>query len=571
VGLIGAAVAVAAVIALPSSALAKRNAYVSNSGSSNVAAFDIGPEGSLSQLSGSPFGGAEGAEGVTMTPDGRHLYTPSFIENTVAAYSVAPNGSLSLVTGSPFPAAGLHFTVAITPDGNHLYVPEFGGHVYAFNVAADGSLSPVTGSPFTAPGDAFGVAVTPDGNRLYVSSTGNERIYAFNIAADGSLNAIAGSPFIFSGTGPRGLAVTPDGAHLYAGDIANNKVQIFNIATDGSLAIQPSPPSTGEGPVNLAVTPDGAHLYSSDLSGNDVSGFDIAANGSLTATPGSPYPAGELSEGVAPSPDGRRLYVASFTDSQVRAFDIAADGSLSPVAGSPFSSGGENPAVESIALTPNQAPIAALSAATSRRMATFDAAASSDADGSVVRYDWNFGDGTTLANGGPTPSHTYGADGTYAATVTVTDNEGCSTKLLFTGQIASCNGGAGASVSRQVVIDTVVANPRLIAHRTQRQKGRKVKVKVKAGAAEAVKIALGGTVTVSGGGEPRKSYKLRGVTKHSAAGALSSAILAPKGKKATTAILAAIAGKRKVRAKISAKFTDPVGNKATKSASVKLR
>jgi hypothetical protein len=45
--------------------------------------------------------------------------------------------------------------------------------------------------------------------------------------------------------------------------------------------------------------------------------------------------------------------------------------------------------------------------------------------------------------------------GTYQAKLTVTDNEGCSTSVVFTGQTAFCNGLASASQTQTVE----VANP----------------------------------------------------------------------------------------------------------------
>lgn len=55
---------------------------------------------------------------------------------------------------------------------------------------------------------------------------------------------------------------------------------------------------------------------------------------------------------------------------------------------------------------------------------TFDGSASSDSDGTIVRYDWDFGDGTTAPNAGPSPAHTYAAPGSYPITLTVTDDGG---------------------------------------------------------------------------------------------------------------------------------------------------
>ncbi|NIO80977.1 MAG: PKD domain-containing protein [Candidatus Aminicenantes bacterium] len=52
---------------------------------------------------------------------------------------------------------------------------------------------------------------------------------------------------------------------------------------------------------------------------------------------------------------------------------------------------------------------------------------STDPDGTVVGWDWNFGDGntSTLQN----PTHTYAAGGTYTVTLTVTDNDGATDSI----------------------------------------------------------------------------------------------------------------------------------------------
>jgi PKD repeat protein len=55
----------------------------------------------------------------------------------------------------------------------------------------------------------------------------------------------------------------------------------------------------------------------------------------------------------------------------------------------------------------------------------FSSAGSSDPDGSIVTYEWNFGDGSAVAMG-PSASHVYGP-GSYSAQVRVTDNSGLTT------------------------------------------------------------------------------------------------------------------------------------------------
>jgi len=76
--------------------------------------------------------------------------------------------------------------------------------------------------------------------------------------------------------------------------------------------------------------------------------------------------------------------------------------------------------------TLNQPPVASFSTdATSGSpglTVNLDASTSSDPDGTVVAYDWNFGDFTS--GSGLTTSHTYGTSGTFPLTLTATDNRG---------------------------------------------------------------------------------------------------------------------------------------------------
>lgn len=53
---------------------------------------------------------------------------------------------------------------------------------------------------------------------------------------------------------------------------------------------------------------------------------------------------------------------------------------------------------------------------------TFDASASSDSDGSIVQYMWDFGDGATAS--GINISHSYSQTGKYPVTLTITDSGG---------------------------------------------------------------------------------------------------------------------------------------------------
>jgi PKD repeat protein len=80
--------------------------------------------------------------------------------------------------------------------------------------------------------------------------------------------------------------------------------------------------------------------------------------------------------------------------------------------------------------TVNSPPVAVAGATPTSGVAAlsvaFNSTGSSDSDGTIASYSWNFGDGSP-AGSGASPSHIYSAAGSYGATVTVTDNEGAAT------------------------------------------------------------------------------------------------------------------------------------------------
>jgi PKD repeat protein len=69
---------------------------------------------------------------------------------------------------------------------------------------------------------------------------------------------------------------------------------------------------------------------------------------------------------------------------------------------------------------------------------TFDASGSSDSDGTVETYSWDFGDGSTNDVSGNGINHSYSTAGEYTVELTVTDNDGdLSTAVTATVHIAN--------------------------------------------------------------------------------------------------------------------------------------
>ena len=88
----------------------------------------------------------------------------------------------------------------------------------------------------------------------------------------------------------------------------------------------------------------------------------------------------------------------------------------------------------------NTAPAAAFTSSCSQLSCSFDASASSDPDGTLQQYTWDFGDGSSGT--GVRPNHAYDAGGTYPVRLTVADN-----------------GGATDTVTRQVVATAPAGAP----------------------------------------------------------------------------------------------------------------
>ena len=76
----------------------------------------------------------------------------------------------------------------------------------------------------------------------------------------------------------------------------------------------------------------------------------------------------------------------------------------------------------------NQAPVASFAfdpeIPTPSETIVFNASSSYDPDGQIIRYTWNFGDGSIVTETDSITTHSYPSDGNYTVELTVTDNGG---------------------------------------------------------------------------------------------------------------------------------------------------
>lgn len=110
--------------------------------------------------------------------------------------------------------------------------------------------------------------------------------------------------------------------------------------------------------------------------------------------------------------------------------------------------------------TTNESPTASFTYGCTDLTCDFDGSGSTDSDGTIASYSWDFGDGST--GSGVTASHSYSADGTYSVTLTVTDDEGATDSSTQSVSVTDSSGGddGGDVGNNDPVIDTFNSSAR---------------------------------------------------------------------------------------------------------------
>jgi len=375
-------------------------------------------------------------EGIAITPDRTLAYVASRSDNTVYRIDLTTADVTSIFipdTGNSGP-----FCVAITPDGTTAYVGCLDGHkIVTFPIPDLAPTITTLSDPDMLAGNIYAIAITPDGTKAYAANR-DTNVLTFSIPE----NVISG---ISGFDNSSDVAITPDGLTAYVANTNTNQVIPITIA-DNSLQ---TPLSVGNSPSAIAITANGTAVYV--VNENDDSLSQIFIPGNTTNTimfgPGDTF----FGEGIAITPDSNTIFISlsevAGADGSIAVIDIS--NPESPTTSFADTSG-DFPT--RIAITPDEAPIAAFSAseASLGSPTTFDASSSSSPVGTIASYIWDFGDGSTETVSTPTTTHTYATIGHFNVSLQVINSAGTSLSQTFTGKTVSNNGGPSARILQTV-------------------------------------------------------------------------------------------------------------------------
>lgn len=378
----------------------------------------------------------------------RHIYMRDDGKLTFGTYTGVEN---TITTASAYNNNQWHHVVATqSADGMKLYVdgvlagtnPQTGAQAYTgyWRIGGDRTWGGAS-SPF------FEGQI--DEAAVYAQALSPERITAHYTAAGGVLNqapiakieaTVDGQNVVLSGQG----SSDPDGR------IVSYKWDLGNGVTGEGDRIQHVFAEPGDHTVTLTVT--------------DNSGAQTSATATVTTeTPNSLPEAAFTAEsaGLAVSFDA-----AGTKDSDGRVTDYRWDfgdggtgtgmsashtyakgGSYTVRLVATDDRGGQGTVTRNVTVS-NTPPTAAFQSASAGLDASFDAAASSDIDGRITSYAWEYGDGATGT--GPTPRHSYANPGTYTVKLTVTDNSGATGSSTAGIVVDRVNVSPSAAFSTQV-------------------------------------------------------------------------------------------------------------------------
>jgi 6-phosphogluconolactonase len=247
-------------------------------------------------------------QSLVVDPEGKTLYVSEETSNTagmldggeIQAFAIQRNGTLKEISGSPFPVAGGAGALAIHPAGKLLYVVTGmdGQGIVVF--ARDPGTGRLDSAQAVAARSEAHLAIMPSGKLMIAENASIiDQVTVFNI--DPASGALAAQPPMAAWL-PRAVAVDPLGEFVALAVASPDNVglpgeiRMFRIddSTGTMTQVPGTPVAAGNGPFDVKFDPQGTLVYSVATNDNSIAGFMLdRSSGALTAVSGSPFKAGD--------------------------------------------------------------------------------------------------------------------------------------------------------------------------------------------------------------------------------------------------------------------------------------
>ncbi len=145
---------------------------------------------------------------------GSYLYAPAEDDPSngfVDVYSIGADGTLTEVTGSPYQVGLGPKYASIDPSGKFAYVPSAGSGgtgIYGFSISASNGELTSLGAPFASGGEPQFLTIDPSGRFAYAPNQSSASVSEYSIGSDGILTSI-GTPLVTGGK-PGFVSVSPE-------------------------------------------------------------------------------------------------------------------------------------------------------------------------------------------------------------------------------------------------------------------------------------------------------------------------------------------------------------------------
>ena len=314
------------------------NAYTTTTTTTmTLAGFAVGT-GTLTAVPGSPYTLPFYPTAVAVNPANTIVFVAGNSE--ILAYAIQSDGSLSALNSGGAVGYAAVASMDISPDGQWLFALDQNNiSLEEFQInSSTGVLTQDTPITYPVPSGATvvaqGVKFAPNGGYLFLAlGTAGDVVYPFNTSSGALYVPLSLSLGAASNNSDNALAVSPDSTLLFiarsgpAGGLA-----VYTIGSGGSLAqVNGSPFTAGTQPYSVAVNAAGTDVYVANRGSNTISGFSIASGGSLTVLSGSPCQSGNKVTALAVDSSGDYLLAAAnggSPDLTMYSYDSATAGKL---------------------------------------------------------------------------------------------------------------------------------------------------------------------------------------------------------------------------------------------------